>query len=180
MKRVWICALLAVLIIGFAGVSLSECIQGDCLNGKGVMTYPGHKKFVKYTGQFRDGIPEGQGTMIGAGGDTYSGSWHAGKPDGRGILTYPEGQPLKQYGGEFKSGAWEGQGIMTFWDGRVFTGEWKKEITITKGPAPEQVGIKGPAEYRWIKRYAVGTMVYPDGRKEQGTLMNNANFTKDK
>ena len=180
MKRLWMCAVLAALLIGYPGAVLSECIQGDCLNGEGVMTYPGHKNFKKYTGQFKDGVPEGQGMMIGAGGDTYTGSWQKGKPDGRGILTYPEGQPLKQYDGEFRKGAWEGQGTMAFWDGRIFTGEWKKEIHVTKGQAPAQTGIKAPAEYRWIKRFAVGTLTYPDGRKEQGTLKMDGTFTPDK
>ena len=177
MVRVWVGILLAALLIWCPASALSECIQGDCLNGEGVMTYPGHKNFKKYTGQFKDGTPEGQGTMIGAGGDTYTGSWRKGKPDGRGTLTYPEGQPLKQYEGEFKSGAWEGQGTMTFWDGRIFTGEWTKEITVTQGRDPR--GGTAPAEYRWIKRYGVGTMTYPDGRKEHGTLELDGTFVPD-
>lgn len=171
---------LVAVLIWYPGNALCECIKGDCLNGQGTMTYPESKNFKQYTGQFRSGKRDGQGTMIGSIGDVYAGYWKNDRPDGKGVLTYPDGQQFKQYDGEFKNGSRDGQGTLTFSDGRKFTGQWKTEITLKKGPAPKKFGETATADYRWHKRFAVGTMLFPDGRKEKGTLMENGNFIKDK
>lgn len=171
--------LAAVLLWPSIGV-FCECLNGDCLNGKGSMSYPESQRFKKYTGQFKNGKRDGQGTMTGRIGDSYAGQWRAGKPHGHGTFIFPPGRPFKQYVGEFKNGTKSGPGTMTFSDGRIFTGEWKIETELKEGPAPEKFGASANAKYLWYKRYAVGTMAYPDGRKKTGTLMDNGEFIKEK
>lgn len=179
MPRVYLFAFLVAALIWCPEGALCECIKGDCLNGQGTMTYPESKNFKQYTGQFKSGKREGEGTMIGLSGDTYVGKWHNDRPDGHGILTYPDSQQFKKYNGEFKNGTKDGQGVLTFSDGRKFMGQWKTETTVKKGPAPKKFGEAATAKYLWYKRYAVGTMLFPDGKKEEGTLMENGDFIKD-
>lgn len=177
--RIFLFAFLAAALIWCPENALCECIKGDCLDGQGTMTYPGHGNFKQYTGQFKSGKREGQGTMIGAIGDTYTGDWKNDRPDGKGTLTYPKGHKFKQYKGEFKNGTRDGQGTLTFSDGREFTGQWKTDITVKKGHAPTQFGEGKTADYKWYKRYAEGTMVTLEGRVVKGILRENGDFIKD-
>ena len=75
---------------------LANCINGDCEDGQGTLTFPDGKKYV---GEFKDGKRHGQGTFIWPSGTKYVGEFKNGKMHGKGILTSPDG---KKYVGEFK------------------------------------------------------------------------------
>ena len=60
------------------------CIEGDCVNGQGTMTWG---KDAGYVGEFKDGVPHGEGTFVWAHGEKYVGEWKDGLYDGWGILT---------------------------------------------------------------------------------------------
>ena len=138
-----------------------ECVEGDCVNGKGTMVMAsGHK----YTGEFKDGIRHGegvllmpgnrkivgvwvdneirQGTFTGADGTIYEGQWEFRERNGRGTLTFPDG---RKYVGEFKSGQRHGKGTMTWLDGRTYVGD-----------------------YNHGARTGHGIMTYPDGKVVEG------------
>jgi len=138
-----------------------ECVEGDCVNGKGTMVFStGHK----YTGAFKDGVRHGAGVMLMPGGrkivgvwveneirtgtftapdgTIYEGQWEFRERNGPGTLTFPDG---RKYVGEFKSGQRHGQGTMTWLDGRTYVGDFKQGT-----------------------RTGQGTMTYPDGRTEKG------------
>ena len=58
---------------------------------------------MEYTGERNsDGRPHGQGTEIKANGDTYTGEWKDGKENGQGTYTYADGTVT--YTGEWKDG----------------------------------------------------------------------------
>jgi hypothetical protein len=158
---------LLLLIICFAPLESfgDECIEGDCVNGKGTMVYDtGHK----FTGGFKDGGRHGDGVLVMPGGrkivgvwenneiregtytqadgTTYKGQWMFRERNGQGTLTFPDG---RKYIGEFKSGQRHGKGTMIYPDGRKYTGEFK---------AGERNGH--------------GTMIYPDGKKLEGEFKN--------
>ena len=142
-----------------------ECVEGDCVNGKGTMIYYSTQR---YEGEFKDGKRDGQGTLflplgriqqgtwrndeIVSGtatfpdGTRYTGTWEFGYRHGKGELIYPDG---RKYIGDFHAGHKHGQGKMVYPDGRVFTGEFK-------------LG----------KRTGHGTMVYPGGRIISGRFLN--------
>lgn len=56
---------------------LAECLEGDCVNGKGTFIYP---EDMKYVGDFKGGKPNGQGTLTLPGGDKYVGEFEDGEP----------------------------------------------------------------------------------------------------
>ncbi|SVC19736.1 uncharacterized protein METZ01_LOCUS272590 [marine metagenome] len=78
----------------------------------------------KYTGDVKNGKPDGQGTETFPDGSKYIGEWIAGKPTGQGTQTYYDGD---KYVGLFKDGKYHGQGTYTFSYGGKFVGEFKDD-----------------------------------------------------
>ena len=46
---------------------------------------------MKYVGEYKDGIPNGQGTFTYPDGGKYVGRWKDDKRNGQGTFTYPDG-----------------------------------------------------------------------------------------
>ena len=84
-----------LLFILFAGpVIADQCIEGNCVNGKGTMVYStGHK----YVGEFRNGLRDGQGFMSMPLGRTLEGQWVRNDAT-EGTYTYPDGKIYKGSG----------------------------------------------------------------------------------
>ena len=152
--------LMIILLVPAIAVG-DECVEGDCVNGRGTMVFStGHK----YTGGFKDGVRHGNGVLLMPGdrkivgvwvdneiregtftdsdGTIYEGQWEFRERNGQGTLTFPDG---RKYVGEFKSGQRHGKGTMTWPDGRVYVGDFKHGV-----------------------RTGHGTMTYPDGRTVEG------------
>ena len=138
-----------------------DCVEGDCVNGRGTMVYAtGHR----FTGEFKNGTRHGQGVLLmpgnrkiegvwvdneirqgkftGADGTVYEGQWEFRERNGQGTLTYPDG---RKYVGEFKNGQRHGRGTMTWPDGRTYVGDFKNGT-----------------------RTGHGIMTYPDGKVVEG------------
>lgn len=88
-----------------------------------------------YTGEWENGLPNGQGTLVIAEdgtdgdfewfkGDTYSGSFIDGLLEGYGTYSCVEGH---RYEGNFASGLYNGTGKYTMADGGVYTGNFVDE-----------------------------------------------------
>ena len=78
--------LLFILLTGRA--IADQCVEGDCVNGKGTMVYStGHK----YVGEFRNGLRDGQGFMS-MPFRADSGRAMGAKRCDRRDLTYPDGR----------------------------------------------------------------------------------------
>jgi hypothetical protein len=121
------------LIILISFLLLSSPVIGN--NHKGETLYRWSERFdykwrgfgdkethPKYTGDVKNGKPNGLGYLIYPSGRKYVGSWKDGKQNGQGTHTFPNGT---KYEGEYKDGKWNGQGIYTFRSGSKFVGEWK-------------------------------------------------------
>ena len=82
--------------------------------------------FGKYTGEYRNGKPHGQGTYIyGVGankGDTYIGAHRNGVEHGNGTYTWADGA---KHIGKFKNGKAHGNGLRVTPDGDKYQGEWQ-------------------------------------------------------
>ena len=100
---------LVVLALVFTNSAQAGCVGGDCQNGQGAYLYTDDVNFVYYTGEFKNGAPDGQGTMKRAEGNyicEYTGGFKNGKYDGRGVLTDSFGQ---RFEGRFKNGKYLGK-----------------------------------------------------------------------
>ncbi len=71
------------------------CVQGDCRNGQGVYIYKNGE--AKYTGKFKNNLPHGQGAVLYANGERYTGNWKLGSFDGFGTLHMRDGRKVAGY-----------------------------------------------------------------------------------
>ena len=128
MNRILI--LLASLLVVGSVYALPPCPWSDVLhNCFGSQTWDGGK----YVGEYKDGLPHGQGTgtwvtQWEGGGEKYVGDWKNGKMHGHGIYT---SIGVGKYVGEWRDSFQYGHGIYTFFDerfghknGDVFVGEF--------------------------------------------------------
>jgi len=100
-----------------------DVIEGEFRNGlpNGQGTYT-HADGDKYVGEFKDGTFNGQGTYTFANGDKYVGEYKEGKKHGQGTYTHANGD---KYVGEYKDGKYHGQGTYTHANGDKYVGEYK-------------------------------------------------------
>jgi len=91
-----------------------------------------------YTGQIKDGVPNGRGTYTSWDGYTKVGKWKDGKLHGQGTFKKPDGSSI--YAGEWKDGEWHGQGTWIL-DiaakdvpvGSKYVGKWKDSLPHGQG-----------------------------------------------
>ena len=62
--------LLAILCTCASAAMAAQCIEGDCINGRGSII---HEDGRKYTGEFKNGIIDGTGIFHHADGSVYEG-----------------------------------------------------------------------------------------------------------
>ena len=152
-----------VIYKNFSESEYVECIEGDCINGKGIFD---GKNGIKYVGEFKDGKYHGQGTETFQNRFKYVGEFKDGLHHGRGILIYIfEGD---KYVGEFKDGAQEGQGTYTYSDGDKYIGEWKDGLYNGQGTLTYADGDKYIGGWKNSRKTGQGTLTYADGTKFTG------------
>ena len=133
MKKYIVSSCLLCLFV--TGDVYAECILGNCQKGQGTDISPNGK----YVGQWKNGLPYGQGTMAYAEGSNYVGQWKDNKRHGRGTFISANGD---KYVGQFKDGDFKGQGTMTFVDGSKYVGQWKDGHRHGQGAFTEANGNK--------------------------------------
>ncbi len=85
--------ILLLLILRGAFFADAQCISGNCDNGSGTAIIK-KKGGIRFTGQFLDRKPHGQGRAEYPDGTRYEGSWLNGTMDGMGTLTLNDGTIL--------------------------------------------------------------------------------------
>jgi hypothetical protein len=164
-----------------------QCLEGDCVNGKGTMVYStGHI----YTGGFKNGKRDGEGFMKLPGGRTlkgrfqdntisgtftypdgrvFIGQWEFLERNGRGTLKYPDG---RVYEGEFKSGLRNGKGVMTWPSGRRYEGDFVSGQRTGKGTLTYSDGRVYTGDFVGGSRTGRGVMITPNGERLEGQFVN--------
>ncbi|MBL7816269.1 MAG: caspase family protein [Saprospiraceae bacterium] len=86
---------LILLLLLLRGVTPSnaQCLSGNCNNGYGSAIFK-KKGGVRFTGQFQNRKPHGQGKAVYPDGTRYEGTWFNGTMNGVGTLTLSDGTAL--------------------------------------------------------------------------------------
>jgi len=124
MKKIFfpiIIAAFCLLPITASGAD-TKCIEGDCVNGKGIYQYSDGSR---YTGEFAEGVRSGQGTLTIVGGIKYEGQWADDLPNGQGVKTLEDGM---RYSGEFQNGVMHGLGSLIMPDGNRLKIKWDNAL----------------------------------------------------
>ena len=135
--KIWI--VIAALCLGpSTSLALPKCPSG-------VSTADWHDCFGimydfwgwKYSGEFKNGNYNGQGTGLHSNGDQYIGNYLDNKKHGQGIFTYADGSI---YAGEWKSDKKNGQGTLTQPNGILKKGTWGNNnfLNAEETPLPEK------------------------------------------
>lgn len=94
-----------------------------------------------YTGECKKGKAHGQG--LATGNDSYEGNFKAGLPDGQGIYTWRNGN---RYNGQFAGGLKEGKGTMLYKRENaadsIVEGYWKKDSYMGRDAEPWRLIFK--------------------------------------
>ena len=182
----WVIAIVLALLP--AAAFADQCIEGDCVNGKGTIVYStGHR----YTGEFKNGRREGDGVLTLPGGRTlkgrfegdaivegnytsldgkaFTGRWELRERNGQGRLQDPDGRVDE---GAFKSGVRTGKGVMTWPDGRRYEGDFVNGQRTGKGTMTYPNGRVYTGDFVDGERTGQGVMVLPDGTRLQGRFKN--------
>ena len=154
----------------FSGVYTGEWSKrNEWPNGEGVFALADDAG--TYTGQWVDGVAQGQGSITWPSGASYEGEWLAGMRTGQGTMHYDD---ETVYVGEFKENKREGQGRRTWPDGGYVDGEWKnnmvngKAINYIGGDENNPEASIYEGEYVDGKWDGYGTYTWPSGQKYEG------------
>ena len=152
--------------------SLPDC-SSNFNNCVGSMIVP---DYGKYFGEFKDGLPHGQGIFNYQDGAVYIGQWQKDMFHGKGTLTGPDGD---KYAGNWQGGKMQGQGTYTFANGTTRAGFWEngtlKPEPVAKTQPTAQVPQKtGPSFFELLGAFAQGynaaTQGYSGSQSSSGGL----------
>ena len=147
-------------IYNFSHGRTTRCIEGDCENGFGKSI---DLSGQLYFGEFKDGIPHGQGTLTTPDGSKYEGQYRKGLPYGRGTATYPDGSI---YTGEYIDGFPHGQGEITFPDGSKYVGGFRHGEKNGLGILTDINGNRSEGVWRSGKKHGHVTVTKKGGAKK--------------
>lgn len=92
--------------------------------------FPANPKAQSFNGEWRNGAPNGIGTIGYRSGDRYYGAVKQGKANGYGIYLYSN---YDNYFGELIDDKFNGKGVLTKANGKVFSGIWRNDQLISNG-----------------------------------------------
>ena len=115
--KAWVPGVLTIFKAG----TLVERNEGEFVDGKQTGHGMRRNPQGRYTGNFKDGLFDGQGVYVGSDGMRYDGEWKSGNLEGHGKLTFASGL---RYEGEFRANTYSGFGSMTYPDGARYDGEY--------------------------------------------------------
>ena len=96
-------------------------------NGNGTLIF---KNGDLYTGEFKNGIIEGEGEYISVNGEVYKGHFIDGERDGKGECKYQRGE---SYDGSWKKNKKDGKGKYIFSNGDFYQGDFQEDMFDGQG-----------------------------------------------
>lgn len=118
---------------GTAPLGANACLQGDCVDGKGVFEWANGNR---YEGEWVGGLREGVGVhVVRADGSRYEGEWQRGWYHGLGVLVASGGahgssrsSDGRTYFGAWSEGRRHGMGVESAADGGRYEGAWRHGV----------------------------------------------------
>ncbi|TVR81118.1 MAG: hypothetical protein EA412_03670 [Chitinophagaceae bacterium] len=140
MKNLIISSLLFSFVF-FINSLTAQCVEGDCINGKGVYIV---KNEMIFTGYFSNGEPSGKGIIHFKNGSRLYARWHNGMPEGKSIFVDSNGFKLYHI---IKSNQIQGISIFKDPQGYIAAGLlWRDseivDIVLPIAPKPERENYK--------------------------------------
>jgi len=108
------------------------CIFGNCINGYGTFIYKENNS--KYTGNFKEGLPEGFGSVEYNNGEKYVGEWHEGSFNGLGTLFLTDST---KYCGNWSNGTFVEEKLMKTQEPTIV----KDTLIVQKNENPTKVWV---------------------------------------
>ena len=136
-------------------------------NGQGTMTFLNGEKYV---GQWENGLANGHGTNVWPSGEKYTGEWKDNKQHGKGTNILPNGE---KYIGQWLDGKRHGQGTSMMPNGTKYVGQWKNNKPHGQGTYTWPNGQIYTGEWKGGKRHGQGTNILPSGAKYMGMWKEN-------
>ena len=124
----------------------------------------------RYVGGFMAGKRVGQGRMVYADKTEYSGSWVNDRPSGQGIFKFVNGDV---YDGQFDAGEQSGTGTLTHRNGDRHTGTWLHGKRDGKGITQWKDGQRYEGDWRADRKEGQGLMRFADGGSYEGAWLND-------
>lgn len=132
--------------------------------GDGKLKLPDGSRFI---GAFHLGVPEGTGILQQSDGTLYQGEWRAGTLEGLGVMEYVNGN---RYEGEWHNDRREGAGTLLFPSGTRFVGQWKNDLRQGRGELRQKTGETYVGDYANDVPHGYGTSVESDRTIYAGTF----------
>lgn len=107
---------------------LPKCTGGDFSTWNNCFGELARPSGLKFAAEFRNGKPNGQGTVLFPNGDKYVGELKDGTNHGKGTFTWSTPDGVLKYAGEWRDGQRHGRGTLYRPDGSVaLTGTWQND-----------------------------------------------------
>lgn len=155
-------SILMILFIPFTGYS--QCITGDCENGKGIYVYPNK---TKVDGTWKNGQPHGQCSIFYPDGRSYIGELSQGKKNGKGKSTSANGYSEE---GTYKNDTLSGFVKINYKDGSTYTGNWGNGKQNGSGKFTQLDGYSEEGKFINDTLDGNATIQYPGGDKYVGEV----------
>lgn len=159
--------LLALLpVFAVAGAAAQTWVSDGRTGCKVVDLYPDPSKSIAWSGNCRDGLADGPGTLTwsrrGQPEGTQTATFVAGKAQGSAEVFWANGRVFK---GQVKDGMAWGQGTYTWADGRRYEGEWADDRRSGRGTVTFTNGDRFIGVFHRNKPVGAGEYVKADGSR---------------
>ncbi|MCB9261140.1 MAG: hypothetical protein H6607_02035 [Flavobacteriales bacterium] len=142
---------------GFRVIPDGKCVEGNCIEGTGKMTWDGN---LSYVGAWSNGIPHGVGVLKNLDGFMYSGGFQAGFFWGNGELQMPDSLT---YNGLFIYGKKNGEGNIAYQNGTRYNGYWINDLFHGQGQFWFSENYYYVGQFAYNQFNGNGVMYSPEG-----------------
>ena len=148
--------------------------------GKGVLHFTAHSEYIKYEGEFNNGVMNGEGKMWKKNGDFFKGTFKNSKQKGKGVYITAKGDVFT---GEFVgmvltgNGTWAEKKTLNFYEGKFDNFKFIEGKTSLKAVDPKNMRLDPnrkvttyEGRFTNCKFNGSGTITYPDGSNFVGEI----------